>query len=198
MIPVSPQPEPPTFDEWVRRPGLDALASGVEDLPDYWRRCLGDLYEAYKGICAYICIYIPPVTGGRTVEHFAPKSKVRELAYEWRNYRLVCSVMNSRKRDFEDVLDPFEIGDGWFILDLIFMQVLPRPSLDPETTAQVERTIARLRLNDPECIKARRLYYDPFVQGDLSLDLLTRWSPFVAQEVRRQAIVPPSEAPEPQ
>ena len=50
--------------------------------------------------------WIPPVTGGRSVEHFAPKKKHRDFAYEWDNHRLVCSVMNSRKRDFEDVLDP--------------------------------------------------------------------------------------------
>ena len=48
------------------------------------------------------------------MEHFAPKKKHPDHAYIWENYRLVCTVMNSRKRDFENVLDPFEVEDGWF------------------------------------------------------------------------------------
>ena len=182
MIHVEPQPEPPAFDAQVRQPGLQALAEGRQELPPYWRACLGDLHERYRGICAYLCVLIPRATGARSVDHIAPKSKRRDLAYEWSNYRLVCSLMNARKRDFEDVLDPFAIPDGWFVLELSFLQVMPNPSLDEATRARVQATIDRLRLNDEECIAARALYYQPYAEGRLPPELLREWSPFVARE----------------
>jgi hypothetical protein len=91
VIHVDLQPEPPTFDELVRKPGQRALAERREELTPYWRACLPDLHERYRGICAYLCVMIPRGTGARSVDHLAPKSKRRELAYEWDNYRLVCS-----------------------------------------------------------------------------------------------------------
>jgi hypothetical protein len=185
VIHVDPQPEPASFDALVRQPGLRALATNVAELPPHWRACLPDLYERYRGICAYLCVLIPRGTGARSVDHVAPKSKRRDLAYEWINYRLVSSLMNARKRDFEDVLDPFEIPDGWFILELSFLQVMPSPGLEPDTRARVQATIDRLRLNDAECIGARALYYQAYVEGDLSLAQLQEWSPFVAREVTR-------------
>lgn len=187
MIHVEPQPEPPSFDELVRQPGLRALAAAKEELPPHWRACLDDLHERYRGICAYLCVLIPRATGARSVDHVTPKSRRRDLAYEWSNYRLVCSLMNARKRDFEDVLDPFEIPDGWFVLELSFLQVMPSSSLDPATRARVQATIDRLRLNDQECIAARALYYDRYAEGELPAELLQEWSPFVAREALRAA-----------
>ena len=190
MIHVTPIDEPPDFDERVRQPGLQALARGDNPLPDYWRRCLDDLYQLYEGICAYACVYIPKVTGGRSVEHFAPKSKHRNDAYEWQNYRLVCSVMNSRKREFEDVLDPFEVEDGWFRLQLTTMKVLPNTTLPQDIKNAIADTIRRLKLNQSDCIEARSNYYVEYISGEdpLPFRLLKRWSPFVAMEVERQGL----------
>jgi uncharacterized protein (TIGR02646 family) len=190
VIHVSPKAEPPAFDEQVRQPGLQALNRGDNPLPDYWRHCLDDLYRAYEGICAYVCIYIPRVTGGRSVEHFAPKSKHRDNAYEWRNYRLVCSDMNSRKREFEDVLDPFEVPDGWFYLQLTTMKVVPNTHLPPEIKDQIEDTIKRLKLNHADCIEARSNYYNEYIAlvDPLPFRLLKKWSPFVAMELERQGL----------
>jgi hypothetical protein len=185
VIHVDLQPEPPDFDANVRQPGLRALAEGKIDLPPYWRACLPALYERYRGICAYLCVLIPRGTGARSVDHVAPKSKRRDRAYEWDNYRLVSTLMNARKRDFDDVLDPFEIADGWFTLELSFLQVMPSPRLDDATRARVQATIDRLGLNDQECVAARALYYQPFVEGQLSAEALAEWSPFVAREALR-------------
>jgi hypothetical protein len=183
VIHVDPQPEPPAFDARVRQPGQRVLAEGRDVLPPLWQACLPDLYERYRGVCAYLCVYIPRATGARSVDHFVPKSRRRDLAYEWTNYRLACSLMNSRKRDFDDVLDPFEIRDGWFVLELSFLQVMPAPSLDGPTRAQVQATIDRLGLNDKECIAARAQHYQPYVEGQLTFELLSEWSPFVARQV---------------
>ncbi|HZF08940.1 MAG TPA: hypothetical protein VFE33_09145 [Thermoanaerobaculia bacterium] len=190
MIRVPLQPEPTDFDERVRQPGLQALATHPKKLPRHWGRCAVQLWEAYKGICAYLCVIIPRGTGARSVDHLAPKSSHPDLAYEWSNYRLVCSLMNSRKRDFEDALDPFEIPDGWFALDLSFLKIFPNPDLDEETCDRVKATIDRLRLDDEECRAARAMYYDAYLGGRLTFDLLEEWSPFVARELRRQGLYP--------
>ena len=100
MIHVDLQPEPDDFDKNVRKPGLAAVAAGKDPLPPLWRACLPDLHERYRGICAYLCVLIPRGTGARSIDHLAPKSKRRDLTYEWSNYRLVALLMNARKRDF--------------------------------------------------------------------------------------------------
>ena len=129
MIHVDPRPEPAGFDNQVREKGLAYLRKKniPLDIPlppktgiqPYWKACLDDLYSSYRGICAYIGIHFERATGAGTVDHFIAKSKRAGLAYEWSNYRLACSSMNSRKRDFDDVLDPFEVDNGWFQLELV-------------------------------------------------------------------------------
>lgn len=190
MIQVKLKAEPKSFDARVRQPGLLLLAKKRTKLRPYWRRCLRALRKKYKSICAYLCVFIPPGTGAPSVDHFAPKSKRRDLTYEWNNYRLTSSFMNAKKNHFEDVLDPFGIGPRWFILDMVGLQVKPSPRLDMATKVQVEATIARLDLNHPECIAAREQYYREFELKNLSFDLLKRWSPFVAREAFRQGLVP--------
>ena len=188
MIRVQPQPEPDDFDAKVRQPGLRALAADAGEPPSLWRDCSLQLWEAYRGVCSYLCVHIPQGTALRSVDHFLAKSKRRDLIYEWSNYRLACSLMNSRKREFDDVLDPFEVEDGWFILEFSFLQILPNPELDEATQARVQATIDRLKLNDNECLQARATYFEPYQEGKLSFDQLARWSPFVAAEMKRQGL----------
>ena len=168
MMRVIPAPEPDTFDERVRQPGLrdvDRLARkysvpkaeiSSSKFPDHWRRSLDDLLAAYNRICSYLCLYIPRGTGARSVDHMIPKSMAWDQVYEWDNYRLACSLMNSRKGNAASVLDPFDVEDGWFVLELVAFQVLPADGLADPTAAAVEDTIRRLRLNDEECCGARR------------------------------------------
>ena len=222
MIRVTPADEPEDFDRDVRKPGLAAIEkllgkgpkgrgrppkttySRVEDipasaLPDLWAAAnLLKLYEAYNGTCAYLAIRIPRAVGSRTVDHRVAKNQSPELAYEWSNYRLACSLMNSRKATFNDVLDPFEVHDEWFELDPVGRQVLPAQGLSPDIEAKVQDTIDRLELNDYECCAARSEWLDPFLENGLPFALLEKWSPFVAREVRRQNIKasPPALFPE--
>lgn len=198
MMRVTLAPEPDTFDERVRQPGLRALDRLARKLsvpkseipsgkfPDYWRRSLDDLLAAYNRICSYLCLYIPRGTGARSVDHMVPKSLAWDKAYEWHNYRLACSLMNSRKRDATTVLDPFEVEDGWFALELVAFQVLPADGLANSTAAAVEATIKRLRLNDEECCGAREEYAEEYWSGILPFDYVARRAPFVANELRRQ------------
>ena len=168
MIRVVPAPEPEDFDAKVRQPGLRAFerladrkyggdreAVPGSKFPDYWRRSLDDLLENYRRICSYLCLYIPRGTGARSADHMVAKSVAWGQAYEWSNYRLACSLMNSRKHDAVSVLDPFDVEDGWFVLELVDFQVLPADGLDVGVSEAVQSTIGRLRLNDDECRGAR-------------------------------------------
>ena len=114
------------------------------------------------------------------------KSMCWDHVYEWRNYRLACALMNSRKGVIASVLDPFEIQDGWFALELVEFQVVPSSGIPPDIAAEVEGTIESLRLNGSECCEARREFAEDYWKRDISLDYLTRHSPFVERELRRQ------------
>uniref|UniRef100_UPI0025F0CEDF hypothetical protein n=1 Tax=uncultured Thiocystis sp. TaxID=1202134 RepID=UPI0025F0CEDF len=92
-----------------------------EDLPaseieSYWTEAIDDLMQAYNEVCAYSCFRIHPVTGAASVDHMAPKSRAWDRVYEWNNYRLAAARLNARKNAFGDVLDPFEVQNGWFEL----------------------------------------------------------------------------------
>ena len=199
MIRVVPAPEPDTFDARVRQPGLRKLEELAEEhhggskeaiprekFPDYWRRSLDDLMASYHRICAYLCLYISGGPGARSVDHMIAKSAAWDQAYEWTNYRLACSLMNSRKGAAATVLDPFDVEDGWFVLELVEFQVLPGDGLDAAVVEDVQGTIDRLRLNDDECRGAREEFAEDYWSGHVSLDYLGRHAPFVARELRRQ------------
>ncbi|MFM9960655.1 MAG: hypothetical protein ACKV2Q_05460 [Planctomycetaceae bacterium] len=124
------------------------------------------------------------MTGWRSVDHFAPKSRKWDQVYQWSNYRLACGPLNARKKDFGDVLDPFDITDGWFQLELVGFQVIPDPSLKQPTYGRVQDTIIRLGLND--FCRSRERDAENYWAKEVSLRVLTEESPFVAKELRRQ------------
>ncbi len=200
MIPVQPQPEPAFFDAQVRTKGLAHLkAKGYalnQPLPDgatiesYWRGdCLTALHKAYGGVCAYLCVFVERCTGGISVDHFVAKSALAGQAYEWGNYRLACSTMNSRKGTFDDVLDPFALDADWFHLELATGHVYPNPALGPAQTVQVTETIDRLALNDPLCQEMRVRWFDEYLNAPLPEDYLQSKSPFVWAEAKRQGLL---------
>jgi hypothetical protein len=206
VIRVEPRPEPADFDGKVRKDGLRALAelrgqlaerrSGPKrrakqsieskDLPNYWTRCLDELHRAYRGLCAYSCLYIPYVVGSKTTDHFVAKASAEpEDAYEWSNYRLACGLMNSRKGTHA-IIDPFTIEGTWFHLDLSTMAIGPSPQLPADLRGRVGDTIAVLGLDDDECRKARGDWYQPYLEGQISFSFLERKCPFLASEIVRQ------------
>ena len=114
----------------------------------------------------------------------APRSRAWNNVYEWNNYRLASTRLNSRKADFEDVLDPFEVQNGWFVLDLVGFQVLPAHNLDEATRSQIQDTIDRLGLNDFRSDRERDA--ENYWAGEVSFNVLLEESPFVAMELQRQ------------
>ncbi|MFV8749194.1 hypothetical protein ACNOYE_01450 [Nannocystaceae bacterium ST9] len=128
---------------------------------------------------------VDELTGANSVDHCLPKSSKIELAYEWSNYRFACARMNSRKGIVEHVLDPFEIDDDWFQLEIHGFQVRPNPKLPAATRAQVQATISQLGLNDSLCRARRERDTKNFLDELVSFELLERESPFVARELLR-------------
>ncbi len=165
------------------------------ELPDYWKEALDDLMKAYDRVCAYSCFRIHEVTGARSVDHMAPKSRHWQKVYEWSNYRLCCSKMNARKRDFSDVLDPFEVGADWFELELVGFQVRPASGLDAAIRNHIVTTIERLDLNDASFRQCRERDAEFYQSGEISLRVLLEESPFVARELRRQGRLRPEDRP---
>lgn len=225
MIPVTPQPPPPDFDfnEQVAIPGSNALLELIGDpeaplrrgrrrkltyqsieeiqgnaLPGHWRNALPSLRKVYGNTCAYLGLRIHPATGAAEVDHFLPKSKYQNLAYSWDNFRLSCKRANTHKDDHEDVLDPFEIGNDLFSLNLFSGEVEIGPgAIDPVVSDQVEATIKRLKLNkDPIFVAARKDYIDRhfgignpaylMFQPPMDFVSLKFEAPFVASEIDRQ------------
>ncbi|XXT24329.1 hypothetical protein WME94_22605 [Sorangium sp. So ce429] len=202
VIPVQQRRAPKGFNEKVYRPGRRWLKENghplqgparardgrLIDLRPFWRECLDDLHKRYGGICAYVSIYIDPVTGSRTADHFIAKSSAIEHAYRWRNLRLACSKLNGRKGIFDDLLDPFQIQPETFHLNLLTGAISPNPALPQQLKDQAQTTIFRLGLDDPDC-RARRLkYFDDYHRKDITEKYLKEHCPFVWCEVHRQGM----------
>lgn len=205
MIPVAPQPEPVEFAgtvrapgiKWIRKSGLnpqEPVPSGT-NLPPHWTKCLPALRSAYSGICAYAGVFVPPVVGAPSVEHFLAKSERLDQAYEWVNYRFVCAKMNSRKRNFDDVLDPFTLEPEMFVLNLVNGGIMANSSLNITKRQRVSKTIKRLNLDDAECREMRLFYIDGWLLNQrnrddgVTLGQLKLHAPFVYLEMKRQNLL---------
>lgn len=199
MIPVIPKPEPKDFDTQVRQKGLRWLAkhdiditvplpSGTK-LPPCWLACLDELHRRYGGVCAYLAVFFERTTGTGNVEHFCPKSLRPDLAYEWCNYRLACSAINSRKWNFTDILDPFEVEDDWFYLELVSGHIFPNPQLPDALQKEIQKTIDRLKLDSSANNDMRAEHYRFYCEGKILEAFLKKYSPFVWKEAARQGLL---------
>ena len=191
MIHVDLMPEPPDFDSKVRQPGIAFLHAHPNSLGSnmikYWRKCSNQLYSAYRGICAYTGLWFSPADTPVSVDHYYPKSKCPQKAYEWDNYRLTTQIMNTYKGD-KIVLDPFVIENGDIVLDFPSCLVKPRKSMTPEEKDRAMDTIKILRLNDEEQANRRCEILLLYISGNISRSVLETKYPFIAQELERQGL----------
>lgn len=191
MIPIKQQPEPLSFNNDVRIPGTKFLRINASPTKkqwnrnNYWKYCSQDLYRAYDGICAYTGIWIS--LSSATVDHFIPKSKTPQLAYEWTNYRLSCDKVNNNKSDL-NILDPFQIQYNCFLLEFPSLLVIPNQSISPTYYNEVTRTIDNLKLNSEYFIEDRQHWLMEYIRNS-DFDFLKRHAPFVAYELQRQNLI---------
>ncbi len=194
MIPVRRQPEYREFDKEVRQPGLRFLKANPRPNSrefaehEYWRKAHSQLRHVYGGLCAYTSRYIVDVGEG-SVDHFHPKSKFPDLAYEWCNYRLARRKVNNYKGDKIGIIDPFVVQSSWFILEFPGCLVRSGIDLDEKTENRVEKSIEVLRLNkDDRLVQERYNHLRDYVSGNLTLDYLDRRYPFLSKEIGRQGL----------
>ena len=212
MIPVARKDEPQTFEAKVRRPGLSAIEELVgrpallrrrgpkrakvtdteeqiksHQFPPFWAEALDEMMTLYDQRCAYLGLHLERSTGNPSIDHFVAKAKNWRLVYEWSNFRLSASLVNAKK-GVQPVVDPFEVKDGWFALNLDNFYVETGPLAPADQLALIEATLPILNL--PECRKDRgeyiRLYRRGPGQGGIDIHFLRQRAPFIAQEMQRQ------------
>lgn len=194
MIPVSPASKPQEFDRLVRQPGRRFLAKRPRPTSkefrthNYWTQILPQLHESYSGICAYSSHWIPYDTGSDTVEHFKSKKSFPTKAYDWTNYRLVCGTLNGRKGEYRDVIDPFRLKPGNFVLD--FPSLLIKANVNAQQLKSLLiSTISRLGLNDEgTCLKSRLKWTLDYCHDEITFDHLAKHAPFIGYELQRQSL----------
>ena len=187
MIAVTRVPEPQAFDGKVRKPGnkwLQANSDAARPLP-LWEPFRGDLQAGFRNLCGYAAMFDP--TGG-TVDHYLSFKTRPELAYEWSNYRFASATLNSSKQNADAaVLDPYEVGAGWFEIILPSLQLRLTDAVPAELRGKAEHTLERLKLRDGErVIRWRESWYELYQSGDLSLEGLRKVAPLIADAVERQ------------
>lgn len=186
MIAVSPVPEPSGFDERARRPGNAWLAENpaAERPCDYWSPFRAVLADGFANRCGYTAMYVDE----GTVDHHLSFKTNPDLAYEWSNYRYVAHWINSKKKA-GDVLDPYEVGEGWFKVLLPSLQLVRTDKVPPERRELVDRTLKGLGLvHDERVLRQRRRWYALYLEGKLSLEGLREMAPLIAAAVEKSLI----------
>ena len=192
MIPVAKVAKPGGFDLKVKALGDAWVARNPKAPrpPALWAPYTPALSEGFAKLCGYAAMLDP--TGG-TVDHFLSFKHHRGLAYEWSNYRFACGPLNSSKRDADAaVLDPYEVGAGWFEIILPSLQMRMTDAVPLLLREKAAFTLKRLKLRDGErVIRWRRAWYQMYTEGRLTLDGLRDVAPLLAAAVEAQARVAP-------
>lgn len=193
MIRVALQPEYADFDADVRSPGAAFLATCPTPTSEqfrkknFWSKAARHLQSAYSGICAYTAMYLPEQG---SVDHFLAKNSHPHLAYEWSNFRLASGRVNNSKGS-ANVLDPFQIENDWFYMDIPACLLKANPALERNLRNQISGTINSLRLNqDDHYVQERCNILMDYASEDITMGFLQRRYPFLAKEVARQGLTP--------
>jgi hypothetical protein len=191
MIPVAnPIMEPPNFDRNCRKKGNEWLKKNPtapsDKFPGHWREFQSELAAGFTYRCGWSAMHIG--TDG-AVDHYQSRSGPhgRNLAYEWSNYRYISTTVNSSKQALDsEVLDPFEIEDGWFEVRLPSFQLVRTDRVPAALRKKADYTIERLKLdNGTKFINNRREWYRDYRAEGLPMKHLKKYAPLVADAVER-------------
>ena len=191
-MPVVAKPEYERFDLDVRQPGLVFLGDCPQPTSAqfgrhrYWSKALPHLRAAYDSQCAYTSRRL--MEGG-SVDHFWPKACFPSLAYEWDNYRFARRRINENKGASTGIVDPFEVGEGWFVLQMPSCLIATGVGLGASAAKRVQSTIDVLRLNlDDDLVQERCDLLVNLADRCISIEFLDWFYPFLSSEVRRQGV----------
>jgi hypothetical protein len=187
MIPVAnPITEPEMFDLLCRQKGLDWLAEHPEAKrpADYWSRFRLALAEGFSNRCGYGAMWI----SSGTVDHHVSVHEDPALAYEWSNFRYVEGWINSSKsrKAAAKILDPFEVGEGWFRIELPSLQLVLADSVPSKYRAKAEYTLKALPIqHDERILRTRREWLRMYEQG-APLSIIREKAPLIADAIVRE------------
>lgn len=189
MIPIpNPITEPTDFDSDCRQKGnnwLTANPTKTKGFPGYWTRFEAELEAGFHTRCGWWAMRID----SGTVDHFLSKAKPanRHLIYEWSNYRHAAGTVNSSKKNHDDaVLDPFEVEDDWFEVDLPSMQLICTSKIPVSKQNKANFTLEKLKLAKGVKVRRnRKRWYDDYKTGKLTMAGLEDIAPLIAKAVKR-------------
>jgi len=183
MIRFERVPEPEGFEREVRQRGKEWLEAHPDTrrLKPLWLPFRPHLATGFSDLCAYSAM--KDLVG--CVDHYLSSKNHRHLAYEWSNYRYSSEWINKSKQNADDeVLDPYEVEDGWFEILLPSLQLVLTDAVPQEQRARAEHTLTRLHLRDDErVLRQRRAWYSLYQDGRLTLDGLREMAPLIARAV---------------
>ena len=149
--------------------------------------------DSHKGVCAYCASWTPRRREARqyfehtTIDHYIAKSRDKNKAYDWDNFRLCRSRLNNRKADFDDVLDPCQVLNEWFWLEFTTFLIRPAHGLPEQTREQVKATIDRLELNsDVDYVYERVEVVRGYCTGVIPFQVVETRYPFIAYQMLSQ------------
>jgi len=124
------------------------------------------LSEMTKAHCAF-CDGQIGVESRETVEHFRPKSKFPELAYEWENLFPCCDMCQSKKLELfeEGLLRPDHsdfVFERYFVANYKTGEIKPSPHADEQAQFRAEITIRLYGLDLPARNKARQREWERY------------------------------------
>ncbi len=187
MIRFKCVPEPADFGKKANVPGNKWLATHprARRPKDFWTPFKDELAKGFRMLCAYSAMYEPV----GTVDHFTSWHEDRSKAYEWENYRYCAAWINASKQNVPagDLLDPFDVKNGWFELLLPSLQLRVSQTVPAKLRERAEHALDRLHLrNDERIMRQRREWYRMYQCGELSLAGLKGKAPLVAAAIKRE------------
>jgi hypothetical protein len=181
-------PKPPGFKEVEDsgRAWLDApVDNRAKQRPSLWVRYSEKLAEGFRHLCGYSAVY---VANGQ-VDHFVSEKEDPRRLYDWDNYRYADGWLNASKKDLrsDQLLDPFDVEDGWFEIILPSLQLVVTEACPADRRERAERMLTRLRLShDERVVRYRREWYRMYQDGELTLEGLAKKAPLIARAVAKQ------------
>ena len=187
MIPVdNPIPEPEDFEQKCRQAGKKwLLANQNETRPkDFWSPFRLKLAAGFLDRCGYGAMYIP----SGQVDHHASIDEDRSQSYEWSNFRYIDGWINSAKskRKVIELLDPFEVQEGWFELELPSLQLKTTDAMPAEYRKRAANTLCFLHLgHDERIVRQRRAWLEMYEQGT-PLEVIRQRAPLIAAAIEKR------------
>jgi len=126
-----------------------------------WREFQLELSDAFFSLCGYC-----ETECKGEVDHFRPKSREPELAYEWTNWVLACHTCNQAKAEkwpAGGYVDPCakrapERPESFFDFDTTTGEIKPKEDLSEGRRRRARRMIEDLNLNGYHHLKARTFH----------------------------------------